>query len=325
LFLPSPVSYVNGDMNDLRSLFVWETDQGKHSFVGIKSGTLDQALIGSGEQQNGMDKYGDVEQMPAEWVMENAGGPDVAGSGNKVCVVYEAEDGNVKCSRSTCVGTYAPEFSWTVSTVEAGALAPAVWMSGDTVRCAYVKNGNVYLKVSSDAGATWGAAEQLNTENGKVLSTRGSVDVGKGGVAFADTRGGTAQIYYAPIAAAEPDAPTITGTASGDAKTAYEYTFVTVDGQGDQVTYTIDWGDGSAQETAGPAASGAPVKVSHTFAAAGDYTIKAKATDTGGHASDWGTLPVTMPVEIQTPFQLLMEKLFERFPHAFPILRHLLG
>jgi PKD domain len=325
LFISSPISYLNGAMNDLRDFCVYETDQGKHSFIGIKSGTTDQALIESGEQQNAMDKYGDIEQMPAEWVTENAGGPDVAGSGNKVCVVYEAEDGNVKCSYSTCVGTYAPEFSWKVSTVEAGALAPSVWMAGDTVRCAYVKSGNLYYKTSNDAGATWGAAEQMNTVNGKVSSARGSTSVGKGGIAFVDTRGGTPQIYFAPITPLEPETPTIAGPASGDAKTAYEYTFTAVDGQGDQVTYTIDWGDGSAQETAGPAASGAPVKVSHTFAAAGDYTIKAKATDTGGHASDWGTLPVTMPYVIQTPFRLLMEKLFERFPHAFPILRHLLG
>jgi hypothetical protein len=33
---------------------------------------------------------------------------------------------------------------------------------------------------------------------------------------------------------------------------------------------------------------------------------------------------VKMPTSYNIPFQSFWERLFERFPHAFPILRHLL-
>ena len=327
LFSPSPVAWLEGAQNDNRWFVVMESDQGKYEFVGIKSGTLDETLIQSGEQQNAMDKYADIEQMPGEWVAERAQDPDVAASGSNVCVVYVSEDpeGDIMVARSSCSAAYEPAFSWQMSTVISGASAPSVWMSGDTVRVAYVQGGDLYYKTSPDKGATWGAAQKMNDAGATVVADKGSVCIGKYGIAFADTRDGTPQIYFAPIVPDEPEAPTITGPAEGDANTAYDYTFVTTDGQGDQVTYTIDWGDGSGQETAGPAASGSPVTVSHTFTAEGDYTIKAKATDTGGHASGWGQLIVSMPVEIDSPFQLLLHKLFERFPNAFPLLRQIFG
>lgn len=327
LFQSSPVLSLDASQNDNRVFIVYESGRaGRNHNVAIKSGTADEALITSGEQQNAMDKYGDIEQMPASYVTETyAKDPDVSGSGTKVCVVYTTQQtGDVLCSYSTTGRLYEPEFNWKVSTVETGASDASVYMNGDTVYCAYVKGGNLYLKQSSDAGATWGAAVKMNDGPATVVTGDSGVDVGKGGIVFADTRGGTAQIYFAPIVPLEPDTPTITGTASGDAKTPYEYTFVTTDGQNDQVTYTIDWGDGSAQETAGPAASGTAVKVSHSFAAAGDFIIKAKAKDTGGHESGWGTLPVTMPY-IYHPLLQFMQRLFERFPNAFPILRQLLG
>ena len=43
------------------------------------------------------------------------------------------------------------------------------------------------------------------------------------------------------------------------------------------------------------------------------------------YESDQAQREVTMPVVINTPFYQFIEKLFQRFPHAFPILRHLLG
>ncbi|MFW6149157.1 MAG: hypothetical protein ACOC6D_04795, partial [Atribacterota bacterium] len=70
--------------------------------------------------------------------------------------------------------------------------------------------------------------------------------------------------------------------------------------------------------------SGKVITVNHTWDEKGDYTIRAKAKDTKDLESDWGTLDVTMPKNKVFNFNLL-EWLFERFPNAFPILRHLLG
>ncbi|HUS99524.1 MAG TPA: hypothetical protein VMY59_04310 [Candidatus Thermoplasmatota archaeon] len=50
-----------------------------------------------------------------------------------------------------------------------------------------------------------------------------------------------------------------------------------------------------------------------------------KIYDTYNNESDWGTLTVTMPYSITIPFHSFWERLFERFPSAFPILRRMIG
>jgi hypothetical protein len=129
------------------------------------------------------------------------------------------------------------------------------------------------------------------------------------------------------IASPPPHKPTITGPASGKTGVSYNYNFVTADPDGNDVYYRIDWGDGSpVTEWYGPYHSGQVIIVSQTFSKAGTFIIKCQAKDTYNVSSDWGQLEVTMPVSINLPplFHQLIEKLFERFPHAFPILRHLL-
>ena len=138
---------------------------------------MDETLITSGEQKNGLDKYDDPEQMPGEYLGLGTD-PDVSGSGNKVCVVY-VEDGNVICKSSTTSAVYDPGFNWQTSTVDTDASTPAVYMQGDNVYCAYVKGGNLYLKVSEDGGVTWGAAEQKNDVDGTVVAEKGAVDICK--------------------------------------------------------------------------------------------------------------------------------------------------
>ena len=48
------------------------------------------------------------------------------------------------------------------------------------------------------------------------------------------------------------------------------------------------------------------------------------AKDTSHARSDWAYLEVTMPVNQQFYLFPLLQRLLERFPNAFPILRHLL-
>lgn len=66
------------------------------------------------------------------------------------------------------------------------------------------------------------------------------------------------------------------------------------------VTYTVDWGDGSATELVPPAGTATPgvsMDASHVYADVGTYIVSASATDTGGLTS--GTL--TIQVEIRAP------------------------
>jgi hypothetical protein len=96
-----------------------------------------------------------------------------------------------------------------------------------------------------------------------------------------------------------PATPTITGPAEGAPGNAYLYKLSSTDPDGDQVYYYIDWGDGQTDEWVGPYNSGAIATVTHEWTEEGTYTIQAKAKDTYGVESDWGTLDVTMPVSVQ--------------------------
>jgi PKD repeat protein len=122
-----------------------------------------------------------------------------------------------------------------------------------------------------------------------------------------------------------PAPPTITGPAKGKIGVPTEYNFTTTDSDGDKVYYFIDWGDHTNSSWIGPYSSGDIVTKSHTWSTKGTYTIKAKAKDIYGNESGWATLSVTMPCSYNIPMLKFWEQLLERFPHAFPILRHLLG
>jgi hypothetical protein len=122
-----------------------------------------------------------------------------------------------------------------------------------------------------------------------------------------------------------PFPPTITGPLKGKINIDTDYNFTVIDPNGDEVFYSIDWGDGTNSSWIGPYVSGEQILKSHTWSTKGDYTIRAKAKDTSGNESDWGQLTVTMPYSIGIPLLSFWEKLFERFPHVFPILRHMVG
>ncbi|MCJ7570681.1 MAG: hypothetical protein MUO82_02225 [Candidatus Thermoplasmatota archaeon] len=124
-----------------------------------------------------------------------------------------------------------------------------------------------------------------------------------------------------------PKPPSITGPDKGTIDIATDYNFMTRDPEGSDVYYFIDWGDNTNSGWIGPYESGDQNEItkSHTWSIKGTYNVKAKAKDIAGHESDWGTLKVKMPVSINIPFYQLIEKLFERFPQVFPILRQLRG
>jgi hypothetical protein len=119
-----------------------------------------------------------------------------------------------------------------------------------------------------------------------------------------------------------PGAPDIDGPMSGDPGTSYDYKFNSMDPDGDTVKYYIDWGDGNTDET-GFNPSGTDVTVSHSWSASGKYTITAYAEDSTGKTSSTSTFQITMPKE-KTVFYLF-QRILERFPDTFLVLRQLLG
>ena len=131
---------------------------------------------------------------------------------------------------------------------------------------------------------------------------------------------------FTTIANQPPGQPTITGPTKGKVGIVTDYNFTAIDPDNNEVYYFIDWGD-TTSGWIGPYASGVKIIKSHTWskkATYNFYTLKAKAKDSYGNESGWATLSVIMPYSYNIPFMQFWERLLERFPHAFPLLRHIL-
>jgi len=123
-----------------------------------------------------------------------------------------------------------------------------------------------------------------------------------------------------------PNAPDIDGPTSGRVGVEYEWTIVAIDPDGDDITYYIDWGDecGGA-EWHGPYPSGEEVVLAHMYTFRNTFIINAMTIDEHGAESNWTYFEVTMPRDKPFNFNFpLLSWLLDRFPNAFPILRHLL-
>ncbi len=129
---------------------------------------------------------------------------------------------------------------------------------------------------------------------------------------------------FGPLDSNAPTAPTITGQTSGKIQKTYTYTFTSTSPLGNDIYYTVDWGDGTTTDWLGPYASGETLTLNHSWGSKGTYLIQARAKDTDNLWGPWGSLSVTMPCSYDMPFMNFLEKILERFPHAFPILRYFL-
>ena len=95
-----------------------------------------------------------------------------------------------------------------------------------------------------------------------------------------------------------PNTPEITGPAEGIPGNQYLYNIVTTDLDEHNIYYFVDWDDNTTTGWLGPYVSGTQIHVTHSWTEQGSYTVKAKAKDTMGAESAWGTIDVVMPVEV---------------------------
>ena len=121
-----------------------------------------------------------------------------------------------------------------------------------------------------------------------------------------------------------PSAPIINGPIKGKAGEDYDYSFVSIDPNDEDVLYFVDWGDETNSSWIGPYTSGLEITLNHTWNERGTYIIRAKAKDIYDFESDWETLEVTMPRGRLLP-NILIITLLEKFPNVFSILRYILG
>lgn len=116
-----------------------------------------------------------------------------------------------------------------------------------------------------------------------------------------------------------PGSPQIAGQTHGKINVEYEYKFVSVDPEGDYLTYIINWSDGNVEEH-GLYPAGEPIIVKHAWSEEGTYIIKAKARKLNGLESTWSALEVTMPrskVLYNSLFLKLFDQLFCRIYFFF--------
>ena len=114
------------------------------------------------------------------------------------------------------------------------------------------------------------------------------------------------------------------GEIKGNIEVEYTYNTTTTDPDNTSLYYMWSWGDGNMSGWYGPFSSNEVANASHTWMKRGTYEIKVKAKNENGAESDWSEpLSATMPVSYQDIDSHFFERLFERFPHAFPILRRL--
>jgi hypothetical protein len=121
-----------------------------------------------------------------------------------------------------------------------------------------------------------------------------------------------------------PNKPTINGPSEGEAGITYLYTIMSIDPDDHDVCYYVDWGDDTTTDWTSPYSSGDQAGLYHTWAEDGTYLVRVKARDIYEDESDWATLEVEMPVPQQSN-SVFFQKIFERFPNAFPLLQKLLG
>jgi hypothetical protein len=93
-----------------------------------------------------------------------------------------------------------------------------------------------------------------------------------------------------------PTKPEIDGPINGNIGVEYEWTFVSTDSDGDNISYYIDWGDKSGEGGwFGPYPSGEKLFLTHEYKSKNNFTIKAMAVDEYGVESSWAYFEVSMP------------------------------
>lgn len=129
--------------------------------------------------------------------------------------------------------------------------------------------------------------------------------------------------YLIRIGDQPPNKPDINGPQHGIPNVEYDFTFEATDPEGDEVTYDVEWGDGSSVTDYGPFDSGEEIELSHTWTSKDTYTISARAIDSFGNPGEWEEFYLIIP-RSKTISLNILEWLFVRFSNTFPIFKFLL-
>ncbi len=121
-----------------------------------------------------------------------------------------------------------------------------------------------------------------------------------------------------------PSLPEINGPQSGKSQTLYTFYFASTDSQGSDISYYVDWGDGTTTGWTEYVPSGQAITKDHSWTGEGSFTVKAKAKNRNGIESDWSeTHEIRLPKsKISNPF---LSNLFERTVNIFQIIEWIIN
>ena len=120
-----------------------------------------------------------------------------------------------------------------------------------------------------------------------------------------------------------PEVPVMHGPTQPKIGVELTYSFHTTDPDGDNVSYYIDWDDGTIEDWFGPFKSGNEVAVSHVWIEKGWYLVRCKAKDHPYEAEgEWGEYLVKVPPKNKGISNFLF---FVRFLEQFPMLERMLN
>jgi hypothetical protein len=119
-----------------------------------------------------------------------------------------------------------------------------------------------------------------------------------------------------------PGKPIIQGPTEGIKSRKYQYSFVSIDEDGDDLNYIVYWGGESLRENIGPYPSGIAATLEHRWDNSVTYYIEAKAIDYNGIESDWTLLKISMPKAKTFNSQFL--QFLEPHTFIFGLLRQIL-
>ncbi len=118
-----------------------------------------------------------------------------------------------------------------------------------------------------------------------------------------------------------PDPPIINGSDSGKIDETYDYDFYSIDPEGNDVLFRIDWGDNINSQWFGPYESGEAVRVSHSWGENGDFVIKVQSKDIYGDKSEWSLFEIAIAKNNLLIKNSSLFKLFKNHPILSIILK----
>jgi len=163
--ISQPLSHLTADAGD-KVYFVAEQEMTDGMKI-IKSYYCD---VGETTQ------YTDWKSSTVARTTGNCTNPDISVSGpNAYCVYMDDQEGNqdIYIVKTTSGGFWR---KYVVANTPDDEIYPVVTANGDEATCLFIKNNNVYVTKSEDAGKTWSDPTIVNDDEGTVIPEYGNLD-----------------------------------------------------------------------------------------------------------------------------------------------------